>query len=89
MARAMGDNGEAFRASITSTTTHDDGTVKTHTFYEGPYANAGAAKSRITWAKRVGERTNRQQQHYREGTRYQVTVEGKVERASTNWEPVT
>ncbi len=87
MARHMGDNGEAFRAAITTTTTHKptpehpEGRVTVRTSYEGPYASVGAAKSRITWA---GRRNS-----YRNSWDDSVTeITGRVERAVTNWEAV-
>ncbi len=89
MAREMGDNGEAFRARITSVTTNADGSVRRYTHYQGPYATAAAAKSRITWAERMARRQNDSQRHYLPESRYTVTVEAVVERAATNWEPVS
>lgn len=68
MARDMNDTGEAFRARITVR-----GANGLRDVFQGPYANGGAAKSRITWAKRTWR------------DRF---VSGVVERASTNWEPV-
>ena len=83
MPRTMGDNGEAFRAVITTTTTHTDGRMTTRTSYEGPYATVGAAKSRITWAKR-GRRNG--YRNARDGS--ETVYTGHVEKAVTNWEPV-
>ena len=84
MARDMGDNGEAFRAVVVHTTTHADGRVTSRTYYQGPYATVGAAKSRLTWAKRMAENRYR---NARDGS--ETVMVGHVERASTNWEPVT
>lgn len=83
MARNMGDNGEAFRAVITHTTTKTDGTVTSRTYYEGPYATVGAAKSRITWAKR-----NRRNGYRNAWDLSETVITAHVEKAVTNWEPV-
>ena len=78
MARAMGDNGEAFRTRIVVVPgPRSDGTTpKPYTLFEGPYATAAAAKSRATWAHRVYDWP---------GWRCETTIE----RAATNWEPVS
>lgn len=69
MARSMKDRGEAFRMRVTFRL--DNGSTRTQ--FEGPYATAGAAKSRKTWAERI----------YKDRL-----VEAVVEKASTNWEPI-
>ncbi len=79
MARAMGDNGEAFRTRIVVVPgpRSDGSRPEPYTLFEGPYATVGGAKSRATWAHRIYDQPSRGR-----------SCETSVERAATNWEPV-
>lgn len=86
MARAMGDDGAAFRAVVVVTyPAEPESDYEPHrverrsTFYAGPYRTKGAAMTAIT---------REQQDAKRYRGRQDWEVIGHVERAVTNWERI-